>query len=71
MIATKLGLKVHEFAAAIGVSRTTIYTLPEEMRPHSIWFGKARLVIEPPAEYLQRIAASQSGRRDTELQQQS
>ena len=57
--AKRAGLRVGEFSAAIGLSRSKLYDLPPEMQPRSVFFGRARIVIEPPAAYLRRIAEIQ------------
>lgn len=67
--ATKAGYRISEFAAACGMGRRTIYDLPPELRPKSIKIGHARIIVESPREYLQRLAEEQLG--DTEAQQKS
>ncbi len=59
---SKAGWRPAEYAAAIGISRSMLYALPAEMRPRSVKFGIARVFVEPPAEFLARLAAAQSQR---------
>jgi hypothetical protein len=40
-------------------SRATFYNLPAELRPRSIKLGNRHIIIEPPADYLARLATAQ------------
>lgn len=55
----KAGWKIGEYADLVGIGRSKLYTLPPELQPKSVRVGSRRVVIEPPAEYLARIAVSQ------------
>ena len=67
--ATKAGFRVSEFARACGLGRRTIYDLPPEKWPKSIKIGHARIIVESPREYLQRLAEEQLS--ETDAQQKS
>lgn len=54
-----VGLRPAQFWQAVGISRPAGYALPPEMQPRSIKLGGARVIIEPPKEYLERIAQQQ------------
>lgn len=58
--AIRAGWSLDEHSAACNYSRALFYILPEHLRPHSVKLGKRRIIIEPPAEYLARLAASQN-----------
>lgn len=45
------------YARLIDKSRSWLYALPPEMQPHSVKFGRNRLITEPPQQFLQRLAA--------------
>lgn len=49
------GLRPAQFWAAVGISRAAGYALPAELQPKSTKLGRARIIIEPPAEYLARV----------------
>ena len=55
----KAGWKMGEYADLVGVGRSKLYMLPRELQPKSVHVGSRRVIIEPPAEYLARIAAAQ------------
>ena len=55
-----VGFRPGPWASAIGISRTTFYALPSELRPRSITLGAARIIVESPAEYLARIEQLQA-----------
>ena len=55
----KVGFRMGEFARACGFSRSTLYALPEDQQPQSIKIGRARVIIETPAAFLQRLAQMQ------------
>ena len=58
----KAGWKIGEYADLVGIGRSKLYTLPQELQPKSVRVGSRRVVIEPPADYLARVAATQSAR---------
>jgi hypothetical protein len=55
----KAGWNFGEYSYLVGIGRSKLYTLPKELQPKSVHVGSRRVIIEPPAEYLARIAASQ------------
>ena len=48
--------KFGTFAQAIDKSRSWLYALPPEKQPISVKFGRNRLILEKPQEFLRRIA---------------
>lgn len=50
------GFAITPWCRAAGYSRATYYNLPDALRPQSVKVGKRRIIIEQPADYLQRIA---------------
>lgn len=59
----RVGFSLTEWCELTSISRSKLYTLPPDLRPKSIKFGRRKIVIEAPADYLQRIAAAQEGSR--------
>jgi predicted DNA-binding transcriptional regulator AlpA len=57
--AARAGWKFSAFCEAVGLSRSYIYMLPEDRRPHSVKLGKRRVIVEAPSDWLQRIGAAQ------------
>ncbi len=55
----RAGWSIPLYCIACGFSRATFYTLPDDRRPRSLKIGKRHIVIEPPAEFLARLAAEQ------------
>lgn len=55
----KAGFRIKEFATACGLSRATIYALPQTQQPKSIKIGRARVIVESPQQFLQRLAEAQ------------
>jgi predicted DNA-binding transcriptional regulator AlpA len=55
----QIAFRPKQFASACGFSRTTLYALPEEQRPRSVKVGHARVIVETPAAWLQRLAQMQ------------
>ena len=53
----RAGWSVIQFSRACGFSRACFYLL--KFPPRSIKIGKRRIVVEPPSEYLARLAAAQ------------
>ena len=56
----KAGWKIAEYADLVGIGRSKLYTLPKELQPKSVHVGSRRVITEPPADYLARIAATQA-----------
>jgi hypothetical protein len=54
---TRAGWTIDDFAAATGISRSMIYALPAERQPKSLKFGRRRVIVEQPADYLARLGA--------------
>ncbi len=48
--------KFGTYARAIDKSRSWLYALPTELQPASVKFGRNRLIVEPPQQFLQRLA---------------
>jgi hypothetical protein len=48
-----------QFARACSFSRSTYYSLPPDRQPLSVKVGRARIIIESPAAFLQRLAQMQ------------
>ena len=55
----RAGWSIPSYCDACNFSRATFYNLPEGLRPRSLKIGKRHIVIEPPGEYLARLASSQ------------
>lgn len=51
----QVGRRPEEFARACGISRATLYRLPPELRPKSVKLAQARIIIEDPAAFLERL----------------
>ena len=49
-----------EWCKAIPMSRSKFYELPAHQRPTIVRLGKMQRIVEPPAAYMQRIAAAQA-----------
>jgi len=54
------GFRIKQFARACGFSVRTFYELPEEQQPKSVKMGRARIIVESPREYLERMATVQA-----------
>jgi len=55
----RAGWSIPSYCAACGFSRATFYNLTDEQRPRSLKLGKRHIIIEPPADYLARLATAQ------------
>jgi hypothetical protein len=55
----RAGWDIPSWCDACGFSRAKYYTLPAEMRPRALKLGTRHIVIEPPAQYLSRLADAQ------------
>jgi len=55
----RAGWDIPSYCAACGFSRATFYNLPDESRPRSLKLGRRRIVVEPPAAFLARLASAQ------------
>ena len=56
----KAGFAVGEFCQLVGFGRSKLYLLPPEQQPKSVKVGERRIIIEQPADYLERLAAAQA-----------
>jgi hypothetical protein len=56
----RAGFSIDEFCSAVGYCRATFYNLPDELRPRSVLIRRRRIIVEPPVEYLARLAAAQT-----------
>jgi hypothetical protein len=54
----RVALRPGQFAAALSISRALLYTLP--VQPRSVKLGGARVILESPEAYLQRVEAQQA-----------
>ncbi|MCA3099732.1 MAG: hypothetical protein INH00_18325 [Rhodocyclaceae bacterium] len=59
----RVGFGLTEWCELTSISRPKLYTLPADLRPKAIKIGRRTIIIEAPADYLQRIAAAQEGSR--------
>ena len=50
------GRPIPEWSALAGISRSTYYALPSQYRPRTVKIGKRLVIIESPAEWLERMA---------------
>jgi predicted DNA-binding transcriptional regulator AlpA len=53
------GFRIKEFSKACGFSRSAFYNLPDDQKPKLVKIGRATVIIETPAEFLQRLALTQ------------
>ena len=58
-LAQRAGWDIPSYCEACNFSRATFYNLPVDTRPRSIKIGKRHIIIEPPSEYLARLAVAQ------------
>ncbi len=57
--ARQAGWRIGAWCRAVGISRSTYYTLPPDLRPPNVKIGKSHIVREDPGAYLARIAHAQ------------
>ncbi len=57
------GFNLTEWCELTSISRPKLYTLPTDLRPKIIKVGRRTIVIEAPADYLKRVAATQEKKR--------
>ncbi len=55
------GFPIGLWCASVGFGRTTFYALPPPLKPRTVKIGERTIIIESPADYLERIAAEQQG----------
>lgn len=58
-VAVPAGWAIPPWCEAANISRATFYNLPSALRPHSVKIRRRRVIIESPADYLQRIRSLQ------------
>lgn len=51
------GFPVVAWCRSAGICRAHHYALPDEFKPKWVKIGKRRIITEPPAEWLARMAA--------------
>lgn len=56
----KAGWRYPEYAELVSIGRSKLYAMPDQLQPKSVRVGTLRIIIEPPGEYLARLAASQT-----------
>lgn len=50
------GYSIPEWCRAVGISRASYYNLPADQQPRTARIGRRHIVIEAPADFLNRIA---------------
>ena len=60
----KAGWSVEEFCQLTALGRSKLYELPPDQQPASVHFGRRRVITEPPAAYLARIAEMQKREKE-------
>ena len=55
----RAGWSIPSYCEACNFSRALFYKLPPDRRPRTLKIGKRHIVIEPPAQFLARLAAEQ------------
>jgi hypothetical protein len=53
--ALRAGWSIERYAEATGVSRAMLYALPPAKQPQFVKIGRRRIIVEPPAAWLQRV----------------
>jgi hypothetical protein len=43
------------FSKSVGLTRSYLYTLPDDKRPESVKVGRRRIITEAPQDWLARI----------------
>jgi len=56
----RAGWTIADWCAATSVSRAKLYDMSPDIAPRSVSLGRRRIIIEAPAQWLRRIADSQS-----------
>lgn len=54
---TKVGWRPAEWAADVGISRTSVWRLMKDERIASVAIGRTRIIVTSPAEYLSSLRA--------------
>jgi hypothetical protein len=54
---TPAGQSIEAWAKQVNLCRATVYQLEPQCQPHSITVGRRRIIIEPPADWLARMAS--------------
>lgn len=55
----KVGWRIPEWCAAVGIGRSTYYTLRGDRAPASVKVGTMHIVAEAPADWLRRVGVEQ------------
>ena len=58
----KAGWRISEWCPAVGIARSTFYTLSGERAPESVLVGSMHIVLEAPQDWLRRVGTAQSPR---------
>ena len=58
--ATTVSWPILEWCKAIPMSRSKFYELPHHQRPRIVRLGGMQRIVEPPADFMRRIAADQA-----------
>jgi len=56
----KVGWRISEWCPAVGIARSTYYTLEGDRAPASVKLGGMHIITEGPAEWLRRVGIERS-----------
>lgn len=56
----KAGWRISEWCAAVGIARSTFYTLTGERAPASVTVGAMHIIMEAPKDWLRRVGTVQN-----------
>lgn len=56
---TKAGWRIGEWCPAVGIARSTFYTLTGERAPESVKVGSMHIIVEAPSDWLRRVGTDQ------------
>lgn len=54
--------------ATVNASRSTFYSWPEDIKPHTVLVGRHRLIVETPEAWLQRMAEREAAQKKPKRQ---
>ena len=60
----KVGWRLNVWCRMVGINENLFYRLTPDIAPPSAKVGRARIVIESPQDWLQRVARQQAEARD-------
>jgi len=60
----KAGWRISEWCPAVGIGRSTFYTLTGERAPASVTVGTMHIITEAPQDWLRRVGTVQSQREE-------